>query len=167
MHELGDIYNAEQMILKTLQQMTSESQDQQAKDAYQMHQQQTQQQIQNLDQCFQLLGTQPQQVTCYAVQGLKQEHDHFLQENPSPMLIDLFDLGAAEKTEHYEIASYTGLIEKARLMGQQQVAQLLRQNLQQEQHMAQLVRQIGQQLGQMAIGGQMGQMSAQQSQPTV
>jgi len=148
LHELGDIYDAGNRILQILPALAQESNDQQAQQAYQRHLQETQQQIQNLDQCFQILGAQPQREACYAVQGLKQEHDAFLQEQPSSQLITMFDLGAASKTEYYEIASYTGLIAKAQLMGQQQIASLLQQNLQQEQNMAQTVQQIAQQLGQ-------------------
>jgi ferritin-like metal-binding protein YciE len=56
--------------------------------------------------------------------------------------------GGAAKTEHYEIAAYTGLIEQARAMGQTRAAQLLQQNLTQEQTMLRQVEQIGQQLAQ-------------------
>lgn len=133
-----------------------ETQDKQAQQAIQQH-------IQNLEQCFQMLGSQPQRATCATVQGLKTEHDSFLKENPSPDILTLFDLGAASKTERYEIASYTGLIEKSKLMGQRQVADLLQQNLQQEQAMLQRVTQAGQQVGQQMLGrasmGQMGQSS--------
>src|SRR5579884_390164 len=125
LHELGDIYDAEQRIAQILPQLASESADPQARNDYQTHLKETQQQIQNLEQVFQILGTQPQRETCAAVQGLKTEHDTFVKENPTPQLLTAFDLGAAAKTEHYEIASYTGLIEKCNLMGQQQAAQLL------------------------------------------
>ncbi|HEX6121715.1 MAG TPA: DUF892 family protein, partial [Ktedonobacterales bacterium] len=104
-------------------------------------------------------------VTCAAIQGLKQEHDTFLKEGPSPEVLAMFDLGAASKTEHYEIAAYQGLIEKARLMGQQQVVQLLQQNLQQEEEMARKVQQLGQQLGPQMIQ-RMGPSQAAQQQGT-
>ena len=151
LHEMGDIYNAEQMITQILPALAQESENQQAQQAYQTHLQETQHQIQNLEQCFQLLGSQPPKVTCFAVAGLKQEHDNFKkEESPSPAILTMFDLGAAAKTEHYEIASYQGLIEQATLMGQTQCAQLLQQNLQQEQAMEQRVTQISRQLGQQA-----------------
>ena len=150
MHEMGDIYNAEQMIAQILPVLTQESQDPQAQQAYQSHLQETQHHIHNLEQCFKLLGNQPPTVTCYAVSGLKQEHDHFKQEGPSEAVLTMFDLGAAAKTEHYEIASYSGLVEKANLMGLQQCAQLLQENLQQEQAMLQRVTGLARQLGQQA-----------------
>ncbi len=164
LHELGDIYDAEQRVLQMLSTLAGESMDPQAKRAYQVHEQETRQQIQNLEQCFQILGQQPQRTPCLAVQGLKQEHDSFLKDNPSGNLLTMFDLDAAFKTEHYEIASYLGLMEKAQLMGFPQVAQLLQQNLQQEEAMVQRVQQIAQQLGQQQIG-QMGQMGPPSYQP--
>jgi ferritin-like metal-binding protein YciE len=159
MHDLGDIYNAEQMILKILPQLSQESNNQQAKDAYQLHEQQTQHQIQNLEQVFRLIGSNPPQVQCFAVAGLKQEHDSFVQEKPTQDALAMFDLGAADKTEHYEIASYKGLIEKAQLMGQQQCVNLLQENLQEEQSMSQRVEQIARQLGQQEAQKEMGSTS--------
>jgi ferritin-like metal-binding protein YciE len=151
MEEMGDIYSAEQMILQMLPQLAKESNNQQAVNAYTMHEQQTRQQIQNLEQCFQILGQQLPNVACYAVAGLKQEHDTFVKENPSQDILTAFDLGAAVKTEYYEMASYKGLIEKANMMGQAQIAQLLQQNFQQEQAMAQTVEQISRQHGQQML----------------
>jgi ferritin-like metal-binding protein YciE len=158
LHELGDMYDAEQRIEQMLPNFEKESDNDQVRAALQMHLQQTRQHIQNLDQVFQILGSKPPKVTCAAIQGLKQEHDSFLKENPSPEVLTMFDVGAASKTEHYEIASYQGLIDKARLMGQQQVVQLLQQNLQQEEDMARKCHQLGQQLGKVAVQhmGQMG-----------
>lgn len=151
MHNLGDIYDAEHRILAILQTLASESQDPQATQAYQTHEQQTRQQIQNLEQCYHILGQQPQRVPCLAVQGLKQEHDSFLKDNPTGSILTMFDLGAAFKTEHYEIASYLSLIDAARAMNQPQVVQLLEQNLRQEEWMAQTVDGISRQLDQQQI----------------
>lgn len=151
MSELGDIYSAEQMILQVLPQLANESDNPQASQAFQQHEQETRQQIQNLEQCFQLLGQRPPNTPCYAIAGMKQEHDTFLKENPSKAILTAFDLGAADKTEYYEMASYKGLIEKAMLMGQQQIAQLLRQNYDQEMAMSQRVEGISRQLGQQMI----------------
>jgi ferritin-like metal-binding protein YciE len=151
MYDLGSMYSAEQMILLILPELANESDNAQAKEAYQAHEQETRQQAQNLEQCFQILGQQPPKVTCYAVAGLKQEHDTFLKERPSPAMLTAFDLGAAHKTEYFEMASYKGLIEKANLMGQPRVAQLLQQNYDQEQAMAQRVEGIARQLGQQLV----------------
>src|SRR5215469_1123627 len=118
-HELGDIYDEENRLLQILPALADEASNPQVKNAFLQHLRETQQQVQNLEQCFQALGQQPQRETCAAIQGLKQEHDTFVKENPSPQVLDMFDLGAGLKTEYYEMASYQGLIEKAQLLGQQ------------------------------------------------
>jgi ferritin-like metal-binding protein YciE len=146
-HELGDIYDAEQRILQMLPQMANEASDGQVKSAFQNHEQQTRQQVKNLEQCFQMLGEQPKRTHCQAIAGLKQEHDSFVQEKPSAEMLTLYDLGGAAKTEHYEIASYQGLIEKANLLGKKDCVQLLQQNLSQEEEMAQKITQISKQMG--------------------
>lgn len=152
LHELSDMYDAEEHIVKMLPKLAEEAGNTEVRSAFQMHEQQTREQIQNLDQCFQLLGAQRQKVTCDAVLGLKKEHESFLKEKPDEAILTMFDLGAASKTEHYEIASYEGLIAKAQMMGQQSVARLLEQNLRQEQEMAQKVSQLSHQLGQQQTG---------------
>ncbi len=156
-HELGDMYDAEQRIVQILPQLANECNNGQVKSAFQHHEQETRQQIKNIEQCFQAIGASPQQVTCTAISGLKQEHDTFLKEQPSKDILTMFDLGAAAKTEHYEIAAYRGLIEKASLMGQKECVRLLQENLNQEEDMAQKVEQISRQFGKQASQQQAGQ----------
>jgi ferritin-like metal-binding protein YciE len=150
--ELGDIYDAEQRIVQMLPQMANECKEGQVKSAFQQHEQQTRQQIQNLEKCFQAIGTSPQRSTCHAIAGLKQEHDTFLKEQPAENILTMFDLGGAAKTEHYEIASYKGLIEKANIMGEKDCVRLLQENLSQEEEMAQKVEQISRQIGKQQAG---------------
>jgi ferritin-like metal-binding protein YciE len=151
LHELSDMYDAEQRISKMLPTMAKECEDPQVKSAFEHHQEETLHQIQNLEQCFQALGTKPEKASCDAVAGMKKEHDSFLKEDPSAEILTMFDLGGASKTEHYEIASYKGLIEKATLMGQQACVSLLKENLQQEEAMAKKVEKISKQLGQQMV----------------
>ena len=131
--------------------MSQESQHAEVKSAFDQHEQETKQQILNLEQCFQALGVAPQRSTCHAIAGLKQEHDSFLKEKPGGNILEMFDLGGAAKTENYEIASYKGLIDKAKLMGQQQCVQLLQQNLSQEEAMMKRVEMITHQLSQQML----------------
>ncbi len=146
-HELGDIYDAEQQIVQMLPQLANECDSGEVKSALQYHEQQTRQQIQNLEQCFQILGAPPKRTACQAIAGLKQEHDSFLCEMPSSEILTMFDVGGAASSAHYEIASYRGLIEQANLLGQKDCARLLQENLSQEEEMAQKVEQLSRQLG--------------------
>jgi ferritin-like metal-binding protein YciE len=161
-HELSDIHNAEQIIVQMLGEAQGLVQNPQLKEGLRMHQQQSEQQAQRIQQIFQQMGAQPHPVQCHAVEGLYQELKEAQQMNPSPEVLEGLVVGGAAKTEHYEIAAYTGLIEKARAMGQSEAAQLLQQNLQEEQQMLQRVEQNAQQLTrQMAsmAGAQSGQQA--------
>lgn len=150
-HEMSDMYDAEQRILQMLPIMAQECTDANVQQALKTHEEETRQQVLNLEQCFQELGAKPEKAPCFAIAGLKQEHDAFLKEKPAGEIITMFDLGGAAKTEAYEIASYTGLIETADMMGQKKCVNLLQQNLQQEQAMAKRVETLSHQLGQRMI----------------
>ena len=140
-HELGDIYNAEHQIVNALPQMIPQTSDKRLKDLFQEHLRQTQQQITRLDQVWNLLGQQPTQVKCDGMSGILTEGKKNMQEAQTDMLRDGLMAGGAEKVEHYETVSYSGLIEAARMMGQNQIADLLQQNLDEEQWMAQQLEQ--------------------------
>lgn len=151
LHELSGMYDAKHKISKMLPMMAKECENPQVKTAFEHHQEETLHQIQNLEQCFQALGAKPEKASCDAVAGMKKVHDSFLKEDPTAEIFTMFDLGGASKTEHYEIASYKGLIEKATLMGQQACVSLLQENLKQEEAMAQKVEQISKQLGRQMV----------------
>jgi len=140
--QLGDVYDAEHRFLKGQQEMVQNATDQQLKSGIQLHIEQTQGHIQNLEQVFSLMGQQPKGVTCEASQGLVSEAKKDMQGAGSDSIRDVLIDGAALRVEHYEIAAYTALIAGAQLMGQQQAVSLLQQNLQQEQQTAQKLEQM-------------------------
>jgi ferritin-like metal-binding protein YciE len=156
-HELSDIHNAEQIIVQMLEEAQGLVQNPQLKEGLRMHADQSRQHAQRVQQVIQQIGAQPHPVQCHAVEGLHQELKEAQQSKPSPQVLEGLVTGGAAKTEHYEIAAYTGLVEKARAMGQTEAAQLLQQNLQEEQQMLRQVEQISQQLTQ-----QMAAMSGTQ-----
>ncbi|HEX7089018.1 MAG TPA: DUF892 family protein [Longimicrobiales bacterium] len=140
-HALGDIYDAEQQILSVLDQMETETSDEQIRNRVRKHRDETEQHIQNLERCFELLSAQAPRVQCAAIRGLRDEKRTFQQENPSEEALEVFNLDAASKTEHYEIASYRGLIDQARVLGQDDVRRLLEQNLRQEEDMSRWIEE--------------------------
>ncbi len=156
LHELGDIYDAEHRFLKGQQEMLNVASDTQLKSMIQEHMQQSQQQIQNLDRVFAEMGLQPKAVTCDAAMGLVTEAQKTVQEAADQSVRDCLIDGALDKVEHYEIASYRGLLTGAKYLGQQQlnaqnISQLLQQNLQQEEQTAQKLEQTAPQLLQKAM----------------
>jgi len=149
--QLGDIYDAEHRFLKGQQEMVQNATNQELQQGIQLHIEQTQQHIQNLEQVFSLMGQQPKGVTCEASQGLVSEAQKDMGEAGSGPIGDVLIDGAALRVEHYEIAAYTALIAGAQLMGQQQAVSLLQENLQQEQQTAQKLEQMATRLLQAAM----------------
>src|SRR5215469_11144913 len=98
LHELGDIYDAEQRITSILPEMAKEAQDPEIKKSFEQHLTETKQQITNIEQCFNILREPPKTAPCLAIDGLKKEHDNFMREQPSAEILSMYDLEAAVKT---------------------------------------------------------------------
>ncbi len=151
-HDLGDIYDAEHRFLEAQQEMMQQASDSRLQTMIREHMSQTEQQIKNLEQVYGALGEKPRRVKCDAAAGLVTEGQKGMKEASSnPALRDCMIAGAAAKVEHYEIASYRGLISGAEQIGQSEVVLLLRQNLQQEERTAQKIEQSAPQLLQQAM----------------
>jgi ferritin-like metal-binding protein YciE len=142
-HELQDMYYAEKTLTKVLPKLASEASDQELSKAFKHHLVETKGQIENLEQVFEQLGKRAVAQTCPGIEGIKEEHESFMRENdPSATLRDVFITGSAARAEHYEIAAYTGLIGKARALGETESAKLLEKNLRQEKEALKKVESI-------------------------
>ena len=146
-HELSDAMSAEQITLKLLPELEKEARHPEVRQAFKEHQQETRDQVKNLEQVFQQLGERPEETTCYAAEGLRREHEALHEEEPSPEVLEMGNLGGAAKTEHYEIATYTALVQMARDLGEREAVRLLGENLAQEKAMAKRVETLAKQLG--------------------
>jgi ferritin-like metal-binding protein YciE len=132
LHELGDILYVERTLAaEALPKLIDEVADGELRQGLEKHLVQTRRHITNVEKVFENLGETPQPEKCVGFEGLKSEHDK-LSDEASSTLIDLVDLGAAARTEHYEIAAYQGLIKMARALGESDVVAPLEQNLKQE-----------------------------------
>ena len=132
-HELQDMLDAEQQLVEALGEQAEESSRPDLQKAFQSHQQQTQKQVERLHQVFESIGEEPEETECAGIRGLLEEHNNFKQEDPSEDILDIFNAGAAEKVESYEICAYEGLIRLAKEMGHKKAERLLNQNLKEEQ----------------------------------
>ncbi len=150
--DLSYMHVFEQHNVETLQQLVQEVSSEEARQPLQHHLEETREQVQLLEQIFQTMGQQPQQVTPHAVRGLKQDHDTFGSKKPSPEVLTMFDLGAAAKVEHMEVACYRGLLMKAQAMGQPEIAGILQRILQQEEDAVTEIEAAIQQLSQQMAG---------------
>jgi ferritin-like metal-binding protein YciE len=141
-HDLADIYDAEHRFLEAQSRLLQAASAPQLKAMIQDHIEQTEQQIGNIEQIYRQLGASPERVSCRAAAGLVSEGEQGLADSTdSPVVRDCMIGSALSKVEHYEVASYRGLLTAAECMGQIQIAALLRQNLQQEEQTAHLVEQ--------------------------
>lgn len=132
-HELKDLYSAEHSLLDALEQMASESSDRDIRKAFTQHRRETQGQIKRLERVFKSLGQKPKAETCPGIEGLIKEKKLFMRERPTPELLEFYNVGAAQKTERYEITAYESLIDMADKLDMSDAVELLEQNLQEEE----------------------------------
>ncbi|SMB96040.1 Ferritin-like metal-binding protein YciE [Deinococcus hopiensis KR-140] len=145
-HKLKDIYSAEQQALQAMQQSVTAVQTPELKQGITLHIQQTEGQIERLEQIFQKLGEQPGGVTCEGMKGLVEEAQKLLQENASPEVLEAGLIAAQQAIEHYEIAGYGTARTYAQLLGDQDAVQLLEQTLEEEKLTDEKLTQVAQQI---------------------
>ncbi len=140
LHELGDIYDAEHRFLEAQQEMKKQASDSSLKQSINEHIGETELQIQNIEKVFEILGAKPKREKCHTAVGLISESNKGMKEAKDVAEIpDCLINGTAAKVEHYEIASYRGLIEGAEQMQQKEIVRLLKENLKQEEAQAKQV----------------------------
>jgi ferritin-like metal-binding protein YciE len=130
--QLKDVYSAERQIMQALPKMAKAASDPQLQQAFQEHLQQTQQQKDRLDQIFQNLGASSGRKKCVGMEGLINEGQELIDNGGAPEVIDAGLIAAAQKVEHYEISAYGTLRTYARMLGNEQVAGMLQQTLDEE-----------------------------------
>lgn len=130
--ELKDIYSAEKQLLKALPRMAKKASSQELKTALQEHLKVTEQQVGRLERVFEALGKPAKAKTCKAMKGLIEEGKEIMEEDAEDAVMDAGIIAAAQKVEHYEIASYGTVRTWARLCGQNRAADLLQQTLDEE-----------------------------------
>jgi ferritin-like metal-binding protein YciE len=150
-YELGAMYDAEKKIEQIIGEGAGQVTDDGLAGTLRKSQRETQQQIANIEACFDLLGLDTQQIPCAVIDGFRTDFQLFASQQPPAQVLAMFVLGSAMKIKHYEIASYRGLVSKAILMGQTECAQLLQSNLVQEEEAASKLERIGHDLSQQVL----------------
>ena len=142
LHELGDILYVERKLSdEVLPKLIGEVSDDEFRSGLESHLEQTRKHVANVEQVFQIFGEEPKAEKCVAFEGLRQEHDRMVEETSSS-LIDIVDVGAAARTENYEIAAYEGLRRMAKALREDKAVGLLDQNLKQEKETLREVEKI-------------------------
>ncbi len=129
---LKDIYFAEKQILKALPKMAKAAHSDKLRAAFEKHHDETEGQIERLEQVFELLDKPARGKTCEAIQGILDEGKEIMDEYKGTEALDAGLVSAAQAVEHYEIARYGTLKQWAQQLGMKDAARLLDQTLQEE-----------------------------------
>lgn len=131
--ELKDIYWAEKHLTKALPKMAKAATTEVLRSAFEEHLAVTKEQITRLEQVFEMLGEKAQAKKCDAMEGIVKEGESIIEDTENDtMTRDVALIMAAQKVEHYEIATYGGLVQLAITLGLHDVADVLAITLQEE-----------------------------------
>ena len=145
-HELRDLYDAENQLIKALPLMSQAAQSQELKRAFDTHLRETKEQSRRLEQVFQGLGEKPSGKSCKAMQGLIAEAKELLEEDADPDVMDAALIVAAQKVEHYEIAGYGSVCTFGELLGYNDATELLKETIDEEERTDKLLTEVARQL---------------------
>ena len=141
---LKDIYFAERQILKNLPKMATAAQSDELKQAFLTHRDETEGQVERLQQVFEIFGKRAQAKTCEAIMGILEEGKEIIEEYKDSQALDAGLLAAGQAVEHYEIARYGTLKNWAGQLGLKEASALLDQTLQQEKKTDALLSKLAQ-----------------------
>jgi ferritin-like metal-binding protein YciE len=144
--ELRDLYNAENQLLKALPKMAKGASSDDLKKAFEDHLEQTEGHVERLEKIFKELGENPKGKTCKAMKGLVEEGSEILEEDGEDSVLDAGIIAAAQKVEHYEIASYGTVRTFAELLGEEDAVDLLQQTLDEEGEADKLLSELAQEI---------------------
>lgn len=131
-HELKDLYDAEHQILEALPLMIEAATHPELKQAFEEHRKQTEEQVNRLEEVFDMLGEEAKRQTCDGMKGVLKEGHKVLTEKMEDNVRDAALITAAQRVEHYEIAGYGAVVTFARLMEHEEEADLLQETLDEE-----------------------------------
>src|SRR5580692_8433226 len=142
--ELRDMYSAENQLVKALPKLAKGAKNAQLKALFTAHLEETKGQVLRLKQVFEILGEKPTGEHCNGMEGVIEEGADALEKDEKGASFDSGIIGAALRTEHYEIAGYTAVIAMAKTLGLNDISGLLSENLNEELAAAKKVQAVGQ-----------------------
>jgi ferritin-like metal-binding protein YciE len=152
--QLRDAYSAEKQALRAMPRLAKKATSQALKDAVQMHVEQTEHQIERLEQALDTLGARPGRKVCEGMRGIIEEGQSETEDHDKGPLLDTVIVAALQRVEHYEIAAYGTMAALAKAAGQQEIAGLLVQTLQEEKETDEKLSQLAEsELNPAAVGG--------------
>ena len=142
LNELMDMYHAEQQLVKALPKLAKKAGAQELREAFEAHLRETENHVARLEHVFDSLGESPKKKRCKGMEGIIEEGKEMLEDHLDSEALDAALVAAAQKAEHYEIASYGCLCTWAKLMDHQQALGLLKENLSEEKDADQKLTEI-------------------------
>jgi ferritin-like metal-binding protein YciE len=142
MHEIKDLYNAEQQIVKALPKMIKEAGSDELRRALEHHLVQTKGHVERLDRVFEEIGQSPRGEKCKGMEGLLEEGSDLLKERAEESVKDAGIIAAAQRVEHYEMAAYGTVRTFAQQLGHEDAVPLLEQTLREEKEADKKLTQI-------------------------
>jgi len=130
--QLADLYDAEQQIIEALPKMAKAADSPELKQAFEQHLRETHNQVNRLERVFEILGKEAKGKSCDAMNGLISEGDDVISAKGDPEVKDAALIAAAQRVEHYEMAGYGTARTFAHYLGQDEVARLLQETLDEE-----------------------------------
>ena len=146
--ELRDLLHAEKQLTKALPEMAQAARFDQLRELFEQHLLETENQIERINECFELLGKQARAKPCKGMMGLVEEGQEVMAEGEEKedAAADLALIGAAQRVEHYEIAAYTTAKNLAQQLRHSSIVALLSKSLAEEENSDQLLNQVGRSL---------------------
>lgn len=145
LHELKDIYHAEKQLTRALPKMAKAAEDDELRMLFEEHLEQTKGQIERLERVFEQVGKTPRGEKCEGMAGIVEEGQTVIDQDADPETLDAMLIGAAQKVEHYEIASYGTMCAWAEQLGMREAASLLKQTLVEEKEADQKLTRFAEQ----------------------
>jgi ferritin-like metal-binding protein YciE len=130
--ELRDLYNAENQLVKALPKMAKASTNEELREGFEQHLEQTKGHVQRLEQIFEAMDENPTGKKCAGMEGLVKEGSEVMDEDFEGAVMDAALIGAAQRVEHYEIAAYGTVVAFAEQLGESEHTSLLKQTLEEE-----------------------------------
>ena len=150
--ELKDLYSAETQLIKALPRMAKAASSDELKNAFQTHLEQTKGHAERLEKIMKQLDESPKGKTCKAMKGLIEEGKEAMEEDAADAIMDLALITAAQKVEHYEIAGYGCARTLAELSGEQKIAAVLQETLNEEGETDKLLTEVAMGLNVQGVG---------------
>jgi ferritin-like metal-binding protein YciE len=140
--ELRDTYDAEKQLLKALAKLAKSATSEELSEAFSSHLEETQGQVERLEQVFESLGEKARGKHCDGIAGIIAEGNKVMEEGFEDATLDACLIAGAQRAEHYEMAAYGTLVAWARAMGHDEAVELLEQNLEEEKAADEKLTQI-------------------------